>query len=591
MTTNRDEQKTKQAIQSLLKISKIAKVIYIDDFFEKEFHVEDIIGEISGASCEEKLKIQTILPGISLDNENDVLASQIRALWNRWSPNQQKENAENIFLALNTDFSQDFKAFNRVISLFPNSIKPIATSPSEWINHKEEIFLEASPENKILCIFDQNLNKAVGIQNSNSRNGMGLIKEIIIRDLQENIICCLLTWTISLIDKEMAAWRELAIEHDIKLCDFLPLAKVRLEEENSSLLFADGIKKALLNLPCEKWKQTAIPMIETSTQKAISQLRDLEVYDFEYIVFRASISEGIWELETLNRLFQIFHRDEFRNLVLDPENSGVLNNLINDSQRISDIKFDSEIIEHTFHQIGTLRTKELFESAQLVKHTPLNLGDLFVNEKDKTTYILLMQPCDLMVRCKDSQVGKRNNESIFIPLIPFKRITHEEFKKKTENHFRTHSSMSYYYSNLSDIAEISFSGAEWVDIKVLDLAVLDPDGKCQLNLKNLPNIPEICTIGWKKRLEDLIQYYSENGQQLNKIHKHVTRMKNQDVKELIRKATLTSQGYLKDNFNFHLKRIGRYRRPGSDRLLKAYMQYLSRDAEEMDFAKEITKTT
>ena len=46
-----------------------------------------------------------------------------------------------------------------------------------------------------------------------------------------------------------------------------------------------------------------------------------------------------------------------------------------------------------------------------------------------------------------------------------------------------------------------------------------------------------------------------------------------------------SEPYLNGIFDFRLCRIGRCRRPGADKLLKAYTQYLSRDADEMDFAR------
>ena len=55
-----------------------------------------------------------------------------------------------------------------------------------------------------------------------------------------------------------------------------------------------------------------------------------------------------------------------------------------------------------------------------------------------------------------------------------------------------------------------FVEAEWVDVSVLDLAVLDPDGTCRLDLNKLPPIPDICTSGWKNRLESLIHQFSED---------------------------------------------------------------------------------
>jgi hypothetical protein len=49
---------------------------------------------------------------------------------------------------------------------------------------------------------------------------------------------------------------------------------------------------------------------------------------------------------------------------------------------------------------------------------------------------------------------------------------------------------------------------------------------------------------------------------------------------------LPSMPYEAGVFDFKLKRVERYRQPGADSLLKAYMHYMARDAEDFDFAKE-----
>ena len=50
---------------------------------------------------------------------------------------------------------------------------------------------------------------------------------------------------------------------------------------------------------------------------------------------------------------------------------------------------------------------------------------------------------------------------------------------------------------------------------------------------------------------------------------------------------LMSSPYNNGVFNFGLKRIGRIRQLGAERLLKLYTQYLSRDADEVDFAEGV----
>jgi hypothetical protein len=340
----------------------------------------------------------------------------------------------------------------------------------------------------------------------------------------------------------------------------------------------------MLNLYCEKWKQEAVQIINRSTDKAAVCVMNVDVYDFDHMVFHMSLEEGVWEMETLVRLFQIFHRDEIREAILDPQTSTTLSALVSASRPISSVVIDPRI-NRTFPQIRPLRNKELFEAASLVKHTPLDVGDIFKLPTENTTYVLLGQPCDLMVRSFGELAGKRANEHLVVPLVPLHRITLEDFPKKKVNHWKTHASIDYFYPESSDIAEIVFSEAKLVDVCVLDLSVLDPDGKCRLDIKNIPIIPTISTSGWKSHLESLINQYKEDSAQMDKLQKHVCRIKKQDTKDLIWQTAMAPKDYSKGVFDFMLQRVGRYRRPGADRLLKAYTQYLSRDADDLDFAK------
>jgi hypothetical protein len=245
-------------------------------------------------------------------------------------------------------------------------------------------------------------------------------------------------------------------------------------------------------------------------------------------------------------------------------------------------------LSHTFPQIRPIRGKELYEAASLVIHTPLDVGDLFLNTNKQVTYILLGQPCDLMVRSIGKRAGKRASDRLLVPLVPLHRITHDEYESKPVNHWKTHAAINYYYPDSSDIAEIMFAEAEWVDVTVLDLAVLNPDGTCRLDMNKLPPIPDICTSGWKSRLENLFHRFSDDRGRLDKIQKHVSRIKKQETKDLIWQASIAPQSYSKGIFDFGFKRIGRYRQPGSDRLLKTFTHYLSRDADDADFAKDVT---
>jgi hypothetical protein len=433
MAAQNELQLAKQAIQSLVGQLGVTQIIYVDDYFEARFDVEVIIGWLNNIPEQHFTEIGEILPGINLGAAPEIWTHEIRNLWGGWPADQQKDAAARISAILGSRFSQDYQVANRLSKYFPRRISPQTLSPSAWVEQREQILSGASSNAKVLCLFDQDLSDASDFQDAGPRSGIGLIKEIINRGLQEVVICCLLTHTISSTENEMVAWRTLAEENEIALYQFLPLAKVRLSDGESPLLFVDGIKKALLNIYCEKWKQAAAQAITDSTNKAITQVMNVDVYDFDHMIFQTSLEEGIWEMETLIRLFQIFHRDEIREILLEPQKSLELSELIKASRPISAVRVNQKL-SCTFPQIRPIRRKELYEDASLVVHTPLEVGDLFINANKQVTYILLGQPCDLMVRSIGKQAGKRASDRLLVPLIPLHRITHEEFDNKPVNH-------------------------------------------------------------------------------------------------------------------------------------------------------------
>jgi hypothetical protein len=135
----------------------------------------------------------------------------------------------------------------------------------------------------------------------------------------------------------------------------------------------------------------------------------------------------------------------------------------------------------------------------------------------QTSYILLGQPCDLMVRSIGERAGKRASEHQIVSLVPLHRINQTEFRKKPSYHWKTHAPLDYYYLDSNDIAELGFAAAELLDVDVLDLSVLEPSGLCLLDLNQSIPIPGICRSGWKMRFENLIKQYSDERIRLDEI--------------------------------------------------------------------------
>jgi hypothetical protein len=390
----------------------------------------------------------------------------------------------------------------------------------------------------------------------------------------------------------MTAWRDLSKSNNLNLYDFLPLAKLRLSDDNSPVLFADGLRKAALNLRVENIKQVAVNIVKKGSKIALQELQNLDVYDFDQMILRSSHRDGVWEADTLMRVYQIFQRDAFDLSMLSLGNSRKMAKSIELIRKLNAVDLNG-IFHYDYPQVKPLRRNELYEENSVLLHAPLETGDIFSSLDEQKQFVLLGQPCDLIVR----KEGVRNNTNLAVPLV---LIEKESITKKfKDSYWRTHAKLEYYYCDNQNTAIVSFAKSYHVDIDILDLAVIHPSGLCEIDIRKQKrrNLSYRYTPGWVIRRGELINRFSALEKELKIIQKHLTEITDQDAQDKIWRAatpklSITDLGlapfsYENGTFNFGLKRIGRIRKLGAERLLKIYTQYLSRDADEVDFAEGV----
>jgi len=588
----------RQAVSELLKVRGVTEVVYVDDVFQKRHEIGKVIGWFANAYRKAPDETQALMPETPFDAEDNVWRQELRRRWVGLGTEEQTTKAIELSRILGTPLAEDTVAAQKLASVFPRKLTPSELSPSEWEDRKGEILARASDESRVLCLFDQDLSEAEGFASDGPRSGIGLLRDATENYADINIICGLLTHTISSLEGEEQVWRQLANENQLSLSRFLPLAKLRLDDKRP-WLFADGIKKTMLNAYCEELKSTAIDILKQAQADAVQRLSDLNVYEFDHIILQSSHSEGAWEADTLMRVFHIFQQDAMRKLMLDPTISGSFNETVQNTRAISAVRTtDAEASGPSYPQVWSIRNRELYEERGLTVHSPLQVGDLFeltTDDEQPGTYILLAQPCDLMVR-KD---GLRSNDELLVTLVPVeRRITYEVWQKKPANYWRTHAAVPYFYPDSNNMAVLAFAETCWVSVNVLDLAVLDDEGICKLDLnQEMAALPPQLTSSWRRRIEDLAERFRKHGSRLDEFGGHIDTIEDEKARRGIWQSVMPRmwstefgfplEPYSEGVFDFGLRRIGRYRRPGADRLLKAYTRYLSRDAEEHDFASQL----
>ena len=131
--------------------------------------------------------------------------------------------------------------------------------------------------------------------------------------------------------------------------------------------------------------------------------------DFDSMVFKSSREQNVWEPDTLLRVFGILMRREARSRLHTDEE---FLPAVETARRVSDAPDRIvKALEEDGDSIEALEMQrfEIYESGDELNRfrTPIDLGDIFRIGPGGKLCMLLVQPCDLVVR-KD---GKRNYET------------------------------------------------------------------------------------------------------------------------------------------------------------------------------------
>src|SRR5690606_22940097 len=129
-----------------------------------------------------------------------------------------------------------------------------------------------------------------------------------------HLLCGLLTHTISE-DAGLSEARRYAKDMGLSLDEFLPLSKERLRGD--PMEFATGLKLTVMNYARKRLAKQVSDLAEAAGKQAQASMNEISIQDFEHIVVRSSEIEGIWEPETLFRLFDIFRYKAFREKALE----------------------------------------------------------------------------------------------------------------------------------------------------------------------------------------------------------------------------------------------------------------------------------
>jgi hypothetical protein len=281
-------------------------------------------------------------------------------------------------------------------------------------------------------------------------------------------------------------------------------------------------------------------------------------------VFQASTREGVWEPDTLLRIFSLFQNRESRKTALA---SGALRTSSADLRRIS--KLDTPDDSPETGAVWDINRLENYEEANVLNelHRPIDVGDVF--QKGTKQYILIGPPCDLMVRAG----GWRGTTSDLVKEVILAEVT---------SRLPAHGvgwKVDFFDNNHAMF--VDFKKTFSAKLACLDLCVFKADGTAKLSTNSTPPVLLIPT--WEKRHAVLVEQLRGMIAQYNRISPQASQR--QDVERLLTRGD--SAGVLSgkieigtETLTMNFKRVCRLLPPRSTALVKAYGAFLNRDAFE-----------
>lgn len=560
----------------LLKL-KIGKVILVDDLTGLELDRAAVM-EALLKGPEAQHVLQPFFDGVDLDPLADALPDQLDALLRE----KGVEDIKALVAAMAglSENAADLHDGHQLRELLLEGLEVEFLTPHQWAERKDELIGECTDEKLTLFLFDQDLNiKGEGL---GFEEGADIIRMMMDEDPKgfgSKWFCGILSHTLKR-GNEVTRWRELAAEANLGLQFFMPISKENLRDAGD---FFEAVYRTLINSYCERLKSLASNALGDALQLTIERFKNIDPIEFEHMVVNSAEAEGASELDTMLRIFGLIQRDLTKAEILKEARFGDFSSAAASMKGIADYR--RGLSTEAEARMAALIRQELYEGADLVNtyRDPLRNGDLFELLTDKPeTWVLIVQPCDVVVRGN----GERNRENTFkVAVLAPIRIVTGRLGQADGQSFE----LPRFGDDGLSHGIVEFAKGSTASLRVLDLAVLNRDGKCEFDPAAKLEGENYYSRGWQRRAQRLSDDF---GKTAKSIADEIKKLKGGDkivIKALLPRAgmgaKLGNRGDFKDGkFSYPLRRIGRVRDPLAASMLGAFGRYLSRDAFDHDFA-------
>lgn len=547
----------------------IAKVVVVDDELPDPYAIEEFVGTANSLIAKDataKVTDQPLLKGVPFDKGVEVWRPKLEEAWPKFSADQKKE----LWRALGISCQID-EARGSLAALLDGYL-PKFLNLKEWRDQIETLLSE-SKASTTLFLFDLDMSKGkwAGTEDEGIRIISGLMKK---EGAGSGFYCGLFSNHIEE-DAEYESLEKLATEHGLTAhkSRFAVMSKQNLHKSPDS--FASRLKRVAISPHCDALRQRFFAALKGAHDQAQSKVEELNVYDFEQMIFQSSYEEGVWEADTLLRIFTLYHREAARGLARKDlellKSAESVRKLIYIPYRPGDLPKT---------RIPEIIRLERYESrAYLHEHRmPIEIGDIFKKTGGTRKFILLEQPCDVIVRGDD---GRRNLDTLLVAAVQVKKRGTPIPKGAVE--------LERYCDDPDEIAFVNFNEYASINANILDLCVFSDSGVAEMKVG--ATCPDGVIPAWKlrfpiiqKALKSAIDRYKQLVES-----KPAAAICQQIESSLVCSVPGFAKGRLlqsPDGIAYDFERVGRLRQPRAGRILREFHNHKSRDA----FDHELDRT-
>lgn len=543
----------------LLEVIGIERVVSIDDAYTEGASLQEVLAALDIADPPALIFVSTKLEIESTDV--DTIKHLLRNKWGDLKVLEKQAIATELLppeehLAEGKAMINDLSIATNLPNIFGSCLEML--SLQTWNKRRKEWINETMPST--LLLVDLNFTD----EGASTNEGINIIKSLLNETPKEKIFCALLT-NLYPLDTIYESWKTVCEQHGLPQDRFVLIPKDTVS--NNEKKFLTLIKMVVMNERADKLKKVVVDTFTNSLETAREEVSKIDIFEFEQIVFTESLREGVWESDTLVRLFSLFHNNLARkNLRTNQEVHKLTQELRNLSMvQIREWSKPSVLAEK-------IQRMEWYEDEEEVNAQllPTELGDLYsIESKPGKVYVLAAQPCDLMVRYYDN--GRRNHKACNAILLEASKVT------KKGNDSGLYYDLEYYEAGAD--WRVDLRSVHYVCLDVLDLCALREDGKAEISQEMA--IHPYLSAPWRARAELMIR---ESAKMLARYAEFTQKsMKAKVAAAVVTSATLGKlfSGMVDPatkTISYNLKRVGRLKQPRAGSLLSKYSNAMARDA-------------